>query len=73
MEIGRSGIMEIENLKETFLETLNDLNLSISFLRDKKLLGYEVELLANRCKISQVEVHEVLEKAKQENWSWRKK
>ena len=53
--------MEIENLKEIFLERLNDLNLSISFLRDKKLLGYEVELLANRCKISQVEVHEVLE------------
>lgn len=49
--------MEIENLKETFLETLNDLNLSISFLRDKKLVGYEVKLLANRCKISQVEVH----------------
>lgn len=42
-------------------------------LRGKNLLGYEVEMIASRCKISQVEVYKVLEKAKKENWSWRKK
>jgi len=70
-----TSLIDLEHISKSFDGeiVLDDLNLSISFLRDKKLVGYEVKLLANRCKISQVEVHEVLERAKQENWSWRKK
>ena len=58
----------VENLKETFLETLHDLNISVAFLRNKDILPYEVEILSSRCKISTAEVFEVLERAKKEKW-----
>ena len=55
------------NIKETFLETLHDLSLSIAYLRNSTLLPYEAKLIASRCKISESEVFHVLETAKQEN------
>ena len=60
------------NIKETFLETLHDLSLSIAYLRNSTLLPYETKLIANRCKISESEVFHVLETAKQEKWSLKK-
>lgn len=65
--------MEAENLKEIFLETLDDLNLSISFLKSSSILPFEIEKIACECKISTAEAYEMLEKAKREKWSWRKK
>ena len=58
----------VDNLKEMFLETLHDLNISVAFLRNKDILPYEVEILSSRCKISTDEVFKVLERAKKENW-----
>lgn len=60
------------NIKETFLETLHDLSLSIAYLRNSTLLPYEAKLIASRCKISESEVFHVLETAKQEKWSLKK-
>nr|DAI55158.1 MAG TPA: hypothetical protein [Caudoviricetes sp.] len=65
--------MEAENLKEIFLETLNDLSLSIAYLKGKSILPFEIKKIANECKISTAEAYEMLEKAKREKWSWRKK
>ena len=58
----------VDNLKETFLETLHDLSISVAFLRNKEILPYEVEILSTRCKISTDEVFKVLERAKKEKW-----
>ena len=60
------------NIKETFLETLHDLSLSIAYLRNSCLLPYEIKILANRCKISESEVLETLKIAKKEKWSLKK-
>ena len=65
--------MEAENLKEIFLETLNDLSLSIAYLKGKSILPFEIKKIASECKISTAEAYEMLEKAKREKWSWRKK
>ena len=46
----------VKNLKETFLETLHDLSISVAFLRNKDILPYEVEILSSRCEISTAEV-----------------
>lgn len=62
----------LENIKETFLETLHDLSLSIAYLRGRCLLPYETKLIANRCKISESEVYHVLETAKKEKWTLKK-
>jgi len=61
-----------ENLQNVFLETLNDLSLSIAYLRNSCLLPYEAKLIATRCKISESEVFHVLETAKKEKWSLKK-
>ena len=47
--------METESLKKTFLETLHALSLSIAYLKDKSILPYEIEKIANECKISTIE------------------
>nr|DAX50226.1 MAG TPA: hypothetical protein [Caudoviricetes sp.] len=60
------------NIKETFLETLHDLSLSIAYLRNSTLLPYEAKLIASRCKISESQVFEVLETAKKEKWTLKK-
>ena len=62
----------VENLQNVFLETLNDLSLSIAYLRNSHLLPYETELIASRCKISESEVLETLKIAKKEKWSLKK-
>lgn len=62
----------VENLQNVFLETLNDLSLSIAYLRNSCLLPYETKLIATRCKISESEVFNVLETAKKEKWSLKK-
>ena len=61
----------LENIKETFLETLHDLSLSIAYLRNSTLLPYETKLIASRCKISESEVYHVLETAKKKNGLWK--
>ncbi len=61
-----------ENLQNVFLETLHDLSLSIAYLRNSCLLPYETKLIANRCKISESQVFEVLETAKKEKWTLKK-
>lgn len=63
--------METESLKKTFLETLHALSLSIAYLKDKSILPYEIEKIANECKISTIEAYKMLEKAKKEKWSWK--
>ena len=60
------------NLQYNFLETLNDLSLSIAYLRNSYLLPYEIKILANRCKISESQVLKTLETAKKEKWSLKK-
>ena len=62
----------LENIKETFLETLHDLSLSIAYRRGRCLLPYETKLIASICKISESEVYHVLETAKKEKWSLKK-
>ena len=62
----------VENLQNKFLETLHDLSLSIAYLKGRCLLPYETKLIANRCKISESQVFEVLETAKKEKWSLKK-
>ena len=61
-----------ENLQNVFLETLNDLSLSIAYLRNSHLLPYETKLIASRCKISESQVLKTLETAKKEKWSLKK-
>lgn len=61
-----------ENFQKFFLETLHDLSLSLAYLKGRCLLPYETKLIANRCKISESQVFEVLETAKKENWSLKK-
>ena len=61
-----------ENLQTNFLETLHDLSLSLAYLKGRCLLPYETKLIANRCKISESQVFEVLETAKKEKWSLKK-
>ena len=61
-----------ENLQDKFLEALNDLSLSIAYLRGRCLLPYETKLIASRCKISESEVYHVLETAKKEKWTLKK-
>ena len=61
-----------ENLQDKFLEALNDLSLSIAYLRGRCLLPYETKLIASRCKISESEVYHMLETAKKEKWSLKK-
>ena len=61
-----------ENLQNIFLETLNDLSLSLAYLRNSHLLPYEIKILASRCKISESEVLETLKIAKKEKWTLKK-
>ena len=61
-----------ENLQDKFLEALQDLSLSIAYLRNSCLLPYEIKILAIRCKISESEVLETLKIAKKEKWTLKK-
>lgn len=61
-----------ENFQKIFLETLHDLSLSLAYLKGRCLLPYETKLIANRCKISESQVFEVLETAKKEKWTLKK-
>ena len=61
-----------ENLQDKFLETLNNLSLSLAYLKNSHLLPYETKLIATRCKISESEVFKTLETAKKEKWSLKK-